>query len=325
MPADEDGSLRRRLARDMLTSVEWDADGTFTVRLHTHPPGDPCPPDGCGQAEPAHPPGDQPDRAPEHDPHYCTYCGTVWYTRHAWSPQAGRCSVCGTRTPAGGTGDSSRGLMQFTMVFGRAARLVVHEVAEPVTTGQLVGLHPGGGVRPWAGDAYGIALMDAAAGSLAVVAVPEDPGYPVPGDVLHLEAHGIFPEDPACPVPDDAQVAIPLDALFHGYTPYDPPGATPDGATLARAAAYGEDPFVNAAEAARQPGPLDTLAPDTPLLIAAGPGPAYFAWRHVAPGVWIAAETEPAAPVKDGDPSQARLTTAAAVRKLLHDKGETAR
>jgi hypothetical protein len=148
-------------------------------------------------------------------------------------------------------------------------------------------------------------------------------------------------------VPDDAQVTIPPDAASAvslasvlGAADHCPAaaadagipcpcgcghGATPDGATLAHAAAYGEDPFVNAAEAALQPGELETLDEAEPLLMAATPGPEYYAWRHVALGVWIASPGAVTADVPPADPAAAVLTTAAAVLKLLADRGETAR
>ena len=85
MPADEDGRLRRRLAEQALDAIEWGADGTFSLVLHTHPPGEPCPPDTCDTAR-------RPPR--EHGPHYCQGCGTVWYTR---TPAPSRCPICAAR------------------------------------------------------------------------------------------------------------------------------------------------------------------------------------------------------------------------------------
>lgn len=426
MPADEDGSLRRRLAEQALATIEWGAEGTFTLRLHTHPASEPC-------REAAHPPGDQPDRAREHGPHYCAGCGTVWYTR---TPQAVRCPICGSRTAsaaAGAPGDPAAGIIQWHdtgpsvlacaagmaepgslyeaasqlagpaeagdyaesggdssyasgglvpgpltwaddaqgthlavlleemccgdpaetarafyrrhMVFGRDARLLVYHVAEAVTAGQPVGLHPDGGVRPWPGGPgaapHGIALMAAPAGSLAVVAVPDETlaiarAQIAAGPVTAAE----IPDGAGYQVPDDAQVTIPLDqaspenlaaALGLPACPCgcgyggDNPHVTPDAATREHAELYGEDADENAAELARQPGDLERMHDSEPLLMAAVPGPEYFAWRHAGTGIWVARPGAATADVPPSDPAAAVLTTVADVRTLLHAKGETAR
>ena len=200
------------------------------------------------------------------------------------------------------------------VVLGRDARMLVYEVAEAVVQAQPVERCERG-VRPWSGGPgaapLGVALMDAAAGSLAVVAltVTAD-GYQVPDNAQA----GTLP-----PSADGA--ACPCGCGYGG----DSPRVTPDGATLAHAAAYGEDPFVNAAEAARQPGELDTLDNAEPLLMAALPGPEYYAWRHVALGVWVARPGAATADVPPSDPAAAVPTTAGEVRGLLHAKGKTAR
>ncbi len=102
---------------------------------------------------------------------------------------------------------------------------------------------------------------------------------------------------------------------FHSGGLIHAPDDQPDPA--AHAWEYGEDPHQIAAEQARQPGPLHTLPGETPLWMAAGPGPEYWAWLHVALGVWIAHPGAICADVPQDDPAAAQQVTAAQVRALL--------
>jgi hypothetical protein len=80
-------------------------------------------------------------------------------------------------------------------------------------------------------------------------------------------------------------------------------------------AVFGHPDLAEVAAARRCPPRLAHCPDDMPLTMAAGPGADYWAWRHVATGVWIARRGEPT------EDLAAELTTAAGVRRLLADRG----
>jgi hypothetical protein len=86
-------------------------------------------------------------------------------------------------------------------------------------------------------------------------------------------------------------------------------------AAATSAAVFGRPDPAEVAAAARCPPRLAACPDDMPLTMAAGPGADYWAWRHVATGVWIARRGEPT------EDMAAELTTAAGVRRLLVGRG----
>lgn len=163
----------------------------------------------------------------------------------------------------------------------------------------------GAELAAWAGSADSVPAGDG--GSAAV-------RHGSPGGGWHTAGGAI----PAAYAAASAGPAFVVDG--YGYMDpswYLPAGLDPDqaahaaGAVAAGLAAFGvPDPYEVSA-ALRCPLPLARLASDTPLTMAAGPGEAYWAWRHVALGMWIG---QPGEATQD---MAAEPATAGQVRQLL--------
>jgi hypothetical protein len=200
-----------------------------------------------------------------------------------------------------------------------AARRVTCTAAEPVRAGMALEGEPGDGpgVVPYTGRhaaPFGIALADAEPGQPVLVILP-GPGlevFPPPrARPDGPDGHGEYPEPHTCDAP-----GCPCGAARRAD----------EADEVARDAyARGEDSFTANAEYRRRPGPLDSLPGDTVVLMAPVPGPAYYAWRHVALGVWIAPAGERTADVADDDEARAEHITVAELRQLLQDRGEKPR